>query len=160
MLSNRSRDTGLELAVRRELFRIGFRYRIHRRPLPDLTCRADIVFTGIRLAIFLDGCFWHGCPEHARRPSKTAKNREWWLAKLDRNAARDRRNAERLASEGWIPLRIWEHEETGVAVQRIALVARLLKEQQWLLKRESPGACALRPGRLGPGRRCPRAAVS
>jgi DNA mismatch endonuclease, patch repair protein len=160
MLSNRSRDTRLELAVRRELFRMGFRYRTHRRPLPDLACRADIVFAGIRLAVFLDGCFWHGCPEHGRRPSKTAKNRDWWLAKLDRNAARDRRNVERLASERWNSLRIWEHEETSVAVQRIALVAGLLKERQWLLRRGSSGAPDWRPGRLAPGRRCPRAAVS
>ena len=160
MLSNRSRDTGLELAVRRELFRMGFRYRTHCRPLPDLTCRADIVFGGMRLAVFLDGCFWHGCPEHGRRPSKTAKNREWWLAKLDRNAARDRRNVDRLASAGWNSLRIWEHEETSVAVQRIAVVARLLQERQGLLQRRSSGALVSHRGRSGPGRRYPRAAIS
>lgn len=127
MLSNRSRDTGLELDVRRELHRLGFRYRTHRRPVPGLACRADIVFVGLRLAVFLDGCFWHGCPEHARRPSETAKNRDWWLDKLDRNAARDRRNDELLAATDWRWLRVWEHEGVSGAVERIAATVRSLQ---------------------------------
>lgn len=117
MQSNRGKNTALELSIRSGLHRAGLRFRKHRRPLPDLRCEADVVFPRERLAVFIDGCFWHGCPEHATRP---ATNREWWATKLDRNLERDAKNDARLQEAGWVVLRIWEHEEVGAAVGRVA----------------------------------------
>ncbi len=108
MQSNKGRDNAMELAVRHELFRVGLRYFVHRRPLPGRRCQADIVFPRLRLAVFIDGCFWHGCPLHATRP---ALNKEWWAEKLDRNVARDRSGDSLLAAAGWRVLRFWEHED-------------------------------------------------
>lgn len=79
--------------------------------------RADIVFPRVRLAIYVDGCFWHGCPEHATWP-KT--NDQWWRAKIEANVRRDRRVDEQLIQAGWRPVRIWEHEDPQRAVDRIA----------------------------------------
>src|SRR5438105_437916 len=89
MQANRRRDTGPELALRRELHRRGLRFRVDHPPVSGLQCRADMVFTRARVAVFVDGCFWHGCPEHGTLPRA---NGEWWRAKLEANAARDRRN--------------------------------------------------------------------
>lgn len=120
MQSNKGRDNGLELAVRRQLFRAGLRYFVHRRPLQGVRCQADIVFPRRRVAVFIDGCFWHGCPIHATRP---ALNKEWWAEKLDRNIARDRENDGLLMGAGWRVLRFWEHEDphhiVGVVRQAI-----------------------------------------
>lgn len=124
MQSNRGKDTALELAIRSGLHRAGLRFRKHRRPLPGLRCDADVVFPRQRLAVFIDGCFWHGCPEHASRPSA---NRDWWGAKLDRNLERDARNDSRLREAGWVVLRIWEHEEVADAVGRVAETLRGLR---------------------------------
>lgn len=107
MQDQRARDTAPELAVRRLVHAAGLRYRVDRAPLPALRRRADLVFGPARLAVFIDGCFWHGCPEHGTRP-KT--NQQWWAAKLDRNRQRDRDTDERLLAAGWQVLRIWEHE--------------------------------------------------
>ena len=85
--------------------------------MPDLRCEADVVFPRERLAVFIDGCFWHGCPEHATRP---AANRDWWATKLDRNVERDAQNDLRLREAGWVVLRIWEHEGVADAVRRVA----------------------------------------
>ena len=123
MQSNRPKDTALEVGMRSALHRAGFRFRKHVRPIPELRCVADVVFPRERLAIFIDGCFWHGCPVHATRP---ATNREWWAAKLDANRARDIRNRSRLVDAGWTVLGIWEHEETAGAVGEVAeLLGRL-----------------------------------
>lgn len=108
MQSNKGRDNGLELAVRRELFRARLRYFVHRRPLQGVRCQADIVFPKLHLAVFIDGCFWHGCPLHATRP---ALNKDWWAEKLDRNVARDRQHDGLLGAAGWRVLRFWEHED-------------------------------------------------
>jgi DNA mismatch endonuclease (patch repair protein) len=78
----------------------------------------DIVFTRSKVAVFLDGCFWHGCPDHATSPRSNA---EWWRAKLDRNMSRDRETTEHLASEGWLVLRFWEHEATEDIARQVAL---------------------------------------
>ncbi len=103
-----SRDTNPELAVRRLLHGSGHRYRLHR-PVPGLPRRSiDIAFPGPRIAVFLDGCFWHGCPKHATSPKANA---EWWRQKLDRNIARDRETTEHLVNAGWTVLRFWEHED-------------------------------------------------
>jgi len=121
MRANRRRDTGPEMAVRSRLHRMGFRYRVDARPIPSVARRADIVFRPQRVAVFVDGCFWHQCPTHGSMP---ARNQDYWKPKLDRNFERDRQTDEFLASIGWTVLRIWEHEDPDVAVGRIALIVR------------------------------------
>lgn len=101
--------TGPELALRRELHRRGLRYRVNVRGLPG---RPDIVLTRARIAVQVDGCFWHGCPDHAVAPQS---NGAWWKEKLAANRSRDARNDAALRAEGWIVLRIWEHVAASVA---------------------------------------------
>jgi DNA mismatch endonuclease (patch repair protein) len=93
------------------------RFRIHRRPLPELRREADIVFTRARVAVFVDGCFWHGCPEHATWPKANA---DWWRTKIESNRTRDRETDDRLVKAGWVPLRVWSHEPPEEAAERIA----------------------------------------
>lgn len=117
MSRQRTKDTAVEMAIRRALHRRGLRYRVHRRPLPNLRRQADIVFGPSKIAVFVDGCFWHRCPEHGTSPKA---NGAWWQAKLDRNQARDAETTARLSAEGWTVIRVWEHEDPEVAAQRIA----------------------------------------
>jgi len=116
MSRQRTRDTGPELAVRQRLHALGYRYRVDHRPLPDLRARGDLVFTRARVVVFVDGCFWHRCPQHATSPRH---NGAWWQAKLDANVARDRATDRRLADAGWRVVRIWEHEAPDAAVATI-----------------------------------------
>lgn len=116
MQRQRRRDTALEIEIRKALHGRGHRFRVDFRMEPALRTRGDIVFTRQRVVVFIDGCFWHGCPEHATAPKN---NPEWWRAKLDANVARDRRVDERLEQLGWTVLRIWEHEPAPDAVERI-----------------------------------------
>jgi DNA mismatch endonuclease (patch repair protein) len=116
MVSNRGRDSAPELALRRELHRRGRRFRVQRRPEPGLRCTADILFARARVVVFVDGCFWHRCPEHGTDP---VRNGSWWAAKLDANVARDRRNDAALAAAGWKVVRIWEHECVNEAADRV-----------------------------------------
>ncbi len=116
MRANRRRDTGPEVALRQELHRRGLRFRVDHQPVKGVRCRADIVFTRARVAVFVDGCFWHSCPEHGNLP---LANREWWRAKLDVNIARDRRNDQELADAGWRVIRCWEHEPASAAADAI-----------------------------------------
>lgn len=117
MLSNTRRDTSTELAVRRLLHARGLRYRVDYPPVPGLRRRADIVFTRAHLAVFIDGCFWHGCPLHATSPKR---NSEYWGPKLAANVARDADTNRQLETAGWHVLRFWEHEEPATVVERIA----------------------------------------
>ncbi|MET9405536.1 very short patch repair endonuclease [Streptomyces sp. NPDC002935] len=111
-----SRDTAPEIAVRRLLHSSGLRYRVNV-PVPGLPRRTiDIVFGKAKIAIFMDGCFWHGCPEHATHPKANA---EWWRAKLDKNMARDRETTDHLLAAGWTVLRFWEHESSKDVTRRI-----------------------------------------
>lgn len=119
MRGNRRKDTRPEIAVRSELHRRGLRFFKHRRPVYDLRCEADIVFPRARVAVFIDGCFWHGCPDHGTRP---ASNASYWNAKIDRNTARDRRNDEWLRSNGWHIVRGWEHEPATHIADRVESV--------------------------------------
>lgn len=118
----RRRDTQPEVALRRLLHRQGYRFRVDA-PLPGLPRRsADLLFTRRKLAVFVDGCFWHGCPTHATRP---ANNAEWWAAKLDRNVERDRETDRHLSNLGWNVLRIWEHTSSE---QAATLVRRAIEQ--------------------------------
>lgn len=116
MQSNRPRNTAPEVALRSALHRAGLRFFKHRRPVAGLRCEADIVFPGARVAVFVDGCFWHSCPEHATSPKTNA---EWWARKLEVGRLRDRANERALAEGGWTVVRVWEHENTADAVARI-----------------------------------------
>lgn len=107
MLANRSRDTKPELVLRSILHAAGLRYRVDRSPLKGVRRRADIVFGPTKVAVFVDGCFWHGCPEHYRLPKTNA---EYWGAKISGNKERDQNTDTLLVSAGWLVLRFWEHE--------------------------------------------------
>ncbi|SHX65186.1 very short patch repair endonuclease [Mycobacteroides abscessus] len=117
MLANRSRDTGPELAVRRLVHAMGLRYRVDFAPLPsNKRSRADLVFTRARVAVFIDGCFWHGCPEH-HTVAKT--NGAFWATKVEGNRARDERTNAALTDAGWMVLRFWEHEDPATVAAAI-----------------------------------------
>lgn len=114
-------QTACELAVRSAVHARGLRYRLHQRPEKELRRQADLVFRRARVAVFVDGCFWHGCPLHGTIP-KT--NSEWWWKKIRRTQQRDRETDERLGQAGWLVIRIWEHEEPGDAATRIENAVR------------------------------------
>lgn len=111
MQAIRSRDTRPELEVRRELHRLGLRYRVAIAPEPTLRRRADIVFTRVRVAVFIDGCFWHGCPKHGR--SSFNHNADYWPSKIAANMARDADTNAKLERAGWRVLRYWEHQDAA-----------------------------------------------
>ncbi|WP_232074795.1 very short patch repair endonuclease [Phytohabitans suffuscus] len=121
MRANRSRDTGPELRMRSLLHRAGLRYRVNTRPIPALRRTADLVFTAARVAVFVDGCYWHGCPDH-HRPSR--QNSEFWLDKIAGNRARDQETNQALVEAGWRVVRIWEHEDPVDAAERVAGIVR------------------------------------
>jgi DNA mismatch endonuclease (patch repair protein) len=121
MLGNRSRDTKPELAVRSALHALRMRYRVATRPLPTLNRTADIVFRRARVAVFVDGCFWHGCPEHYVR---SASNIKYWDDKIRKNRERDADTDKRLMASGWLTVRIWEHRDPIAAANDIAELVR------------------------------------
>jgi DNA mismatch endonuclease (patch repair protein) len=121
MRGNRSRDTKPELAVRRRLFAAGLRYRVAHRPEPGLRRTADIVFASARVAVFVDGCFWHGCPEHFVA-AKT--NTRYWDEKVRINMARDSETDAKLRSLGWEVLRYWSHEDPAVVAAEVETAVR------------------------------------
>jgi DNA mismatch endonuclease (patch repair protein) len=121
MQAVRQRDTSAEVLIRRSLYAQGVRYRVHRRPLPDLNRRADIVFVGRRVAVFIHGCFWHRCPKHGSTP---CTNGHWWKEKLKENERRDRETVRLLRRARWRVLVVWEHEAPSIAVRRIMKVLR------------------------------------
>ena len=119
----RRRDTSCELAVRTRIHALGLRYRVDSRPVADLNIRADLIFSKLRLAIFIDGCFWHSCPMHQSTPKA---NGSWWMTKLNANRERDDRANSRLRDYGWTVLRFWEHEDPDeVARSVLAKVTQL-----------------------------------
>jgi len=119
MRAQRERDTGTERALRSKLSARGLRYRLHQRLIPGSRREADLVFSRARVAVFVDGCFWHGCPDHATWPKNNAG---FWRRKIEDNVRRDRDTDERLRSQGWLVLRVWEHEPADSAAARIAQV--------------------------------------
>jgi len=111
------KDNAFERAIRSQLHARGYRYRIHY-PIPGMrrtTC--DFAFPGLKIAVFLDGCFWHGCEVH---PPSVKKNTDFWLGKIERNRARDTRATEHLTELGWRVLRFWEHDAEETIVEKIA----------------------------------------
>lgn len=116
MLGNKSRDTRPERALRSAVHALGLRYRVSARPLPNLRRTADLVFPTERVAIFLDGCFWHGCPNHEASPRA---NSEYWNRKIELNRQRDVDTNTQLANAGWTVIRVWEHETAQSAAIRI-----------------------------------------
>jgi DNA mismatch endonuclease (patch repair protein) len=116
------------MTLRSELHRRGFRYRVDQAPAPDVRSRADLVFGPTRVAVYVDGCFWHSCPEHGTSPKANA---DFWKKKLDRNRERDAETNCHLKSRGWQVIRVWEHEDPIKAANRVeaAVDSRLRKLQ-------------------------------
>jgi DNA mismatch endonuclease (patch repair protein) len=121
MQTTRRRDTIAEVALRKLLHTRGLRFRIDRAVLPGARRRADIVFVTARVAVFVDGCFWHSCPRHRTAPKANAA---WWADKLLANRRRDAATNRQLRRAGWFVLRVWEHEAPTEAAARIARVVR------------------------------------
>ena len=121
MQGNRKRDTKPELALRSILHRRGLRYRVCARPLPGVRRTADVVFTRARVAVFVDGCYWHGCPEHY---VASKSNVGYWLDKIERNRQRDADTDAVLTAEGWHVVRAWQHEDPGAVADAVAAVVR------------------------------------
>ncbi|MDV7355399.1 very short patch repair endonuclease [Rhodococcus oxybenzonivorans] len=116
MRAQRRRDTAPELGLRRELHRRGVRYFVDRAPMKGIRRRADLVFPRRKVAVYVDGCFWHSCPKHATFPKNNA---QWWADKLAGNVTRDRDTDARLIESGWTVVRIWEHENPIEAADRV-----------------------------------------
>lgn len=139
MRRQRRSGTGPELALRRAAFRLGLRYRIdYPLPVKGLRRRADFAFPSIKIAVFVDGCFWHRCPIHSSEPRANA---DWWRAKLDANVERDRDTDRRLREIGWEPCRIWEHEDVELAAERLLtlVMSRRSERVGCGMRRESRG---------------------
>lgn len=115
------RDTPEEIALRLLLYRRGLRYRIDRQPIPTMRSRADLVLRTAKVAVFVNGCFWHGCPRHATWPKANAA---WWRKKILANQDRDRRTDAALRKEGWLAIRVWAHEAPERAAARIERLVR------------------------------------
>lgn len=122
----RQKGTNAEIALRRELYRIGLRYRVNYDVLKKPRRVADVAFPGLEIAVFIDGCFWHGCPDHASWPKQNA---EFWRQKIEANRLRDLDTNERLRSKGWTILRFWEHESpikaAEIVAQTVIMVRRI-----------------------------------
>lgn len=116
MSSTGQRDTSAELALRHRIHAMGLRYRVDYPVLQRPRRRADIAFTKAKLAVFVDGCFWHGCPEHGTWPKQNAA---FWRDKIETNIRRDRDTNDRLAAQGWEVMRVWEHEDPSNAAKRV-----------------------------------------
>lgn len=144
MRTQARRNTKPELALRRELHRRGLRYRVDTKIEGLKRKRPDIVFTRRRVAVFVDGCFWHRCPEHGTLPKNNA---EWWAAKLEANVSRDRGADQTLADMGWAVVRVWEHEQVTAAADRVSatLRSRSLKVAKCSLLKPEDSTASSRP---------------
>lgn len=121
MRSTRKRDTSAELAVQLELDRRGLRYDVDRQLLPGIRRKADLVFGAARVAVLIDGCFWHGCPIHGTWPKQNA---DWWRQKIERNRTRDADTNRRLSEAGWRVIRAWAHEDPADVADCIEAAVR------------------------------------
>ena len=128
MCSVRSEDTRAEQQLRRELHREGLRFRKNQKPETNIRCKADIVFRRARVCVFIDGCFWHGCPTHFHPPKK---NQAWWIEKIMDNIDRDRKQAELLSKRGWMIIRVWEHDiEKNVPINLILWIKNIVMRRK------------------------------
>ena len=119
MRLQKQQDTEPEIELRSALHGLGYRYRVNIEPVPGLRSRADMVFSKAKVAVFVDGCFWHSCPTHGTQPKQNA---DWWEAKLAANRSRDEQINERLRKQGWTVIRVWEHEDPARAASRVSKV--------------------------------------
>lgn len=125
MQANKGKDTKPEMALRSAVHALGLRYRVSAPPLKGVRRTADLVFRKARVAVFLDGCFWHGCPQHH---TVAATNAEFWAGKVRHNVERDRDTDRRLSEAGWVTIRIWEHEDPHQAALKVrAVVSRRMQ---------------------------------
>lgn len=115
------RDTVPEMTLRRELHRRGLRYRVQLKVPGNRRRTIDLAFTRARVAVFVDGCFWHGCPLHGVQPRS---NSEWWEWKIGRNRERDADTDALLVAEGWQVLRFWEHQDVATAADCVEQLVR------------------------------------
>lgn len=121
------RDTHPEISVRKLLHAAGYRYRV-AYPVPGHPRRTiDIAFTRDRVAVFMDGCFWHGCPEHGNSP---ASNTAWWTKKITNNQRRDADTTAQLTARGWAVLRYWEHEDPDSVVRKVSTTLGRRREDE------------------------------
>jgi len=125
MARTRRRDTKPEIELRQALHAIGLRFRVDRAVLPDRRRRADIVFGPAKVAVFVDGCFWHGCPEHATWPKA---NDAYWREKIETDRQRDRDTDARLRAAGWQVVRVWEHEDVAEVAAKLEKIVRDRRE--------------------------------
>ena len=121
MLAAKGRDTKPERLLRSQLHRLGLRFRLQQKLLDGLRRKADIVFRPVEVVVFIDGCFWHGCPIHGTWPKQNA---EFWRDKIESNRRRDADTDARLEEAGWLVIRVWEHEDPLEAARRIEGVVR------------------------------------
>ena len=138
MSRQKARNTQIEMALRKALHAAGLRYRVHRRPMKGIRREADIIFGPARVAVFVDGCFWHGCKEHATWPKNNA---EFWRTKIEGNRRRDADTDAQLAQAGWLAVRVWEHESVAAASARVRKVVEQRRRQcagSWRSQRMAP----------------------
>lgn len=119
MQAAKPRDTAPEKALRSALFRKGLRFRVDTRPIQELNRKADIVFQTAKVAVFVDGCFWHGCPVHGTQAKANAR---FWRNKIEQNQLRDLDTNEKLKKAGWKVIRVWEHENPEKAAEKISKI--------------------------------------
>jgi DNA mismatch endonuclease (patch repair protein) len=144
MQANVGRVTAAERVLRSALREEGLRFKTDARPEPDLRCTADVVFPGAKVCLFIDGCFWHGCPRHFGLP-KT--NSAWWGEKIAANRARDARQSRLLRRRGWRVLRVWEHQMRPESVAQVVARATKLLRGPSPKKSASPAAAPRRASR-------------
>jgi DNA mismatch endonuclease (patch repair protein) len=116
MKAAKPRDTAPEKALRSVLHKKGLRFRVDQKPIDELNRKADIVFRSAKVAVFVDGCFWHGCPIHG---TQAKANAEFWQNKIRQNQLRDLDTNDKLKKAGWEVVRVWEHEDPDKASERI-----------------------------------------
>lgn len=121
MKAAKPRDTAPEKALRSALHKKGLRFRIDQKPITELNRRADIVFRSAKVAVFVDGCFWHGCPIHG---TQAKANAEFWRKKIERNKERDVETNQLLKKAGWKVVRVWEHEKTEKVAEKIREIVK------------------------------------
>lgn len=136
MRANHRRDTKPEMAVRRLVHAKGLRYRVDARPIPGLNRRADLVFTRKKLAVFIDGCYWHGCSQHGSTPRSNA---DYWSKKIATNRSRDAETDHLLVTAGWTVIRAWEHETPQTVALRISVAVDALGHDPLRQASDHPG---------------------